>query len=102
MTKLESKFEQEFKEWVEAEGGLTIKLPANVYSGIPDRMVLHAGKVAFVELKRTGRKPRKLQTWWINYLQAIGFIAMVMDYKMFIKNYKEYGVETLWVSKDNS
>lgn len=100
MKKLESKFEQEFNQWVKEHGGLSIKMPANVYTGIPDRMVLHEGRTAFIELKRDGEKPRKIQQFWLDTLRRHGFVAFWLTDKEFNEKYKEYGIETIWLSRD--
>lgn len=100
MTKLESKFESDFMSWVHRQQGLALKLPANTYAGIPDRMVLYKGKVAFVELKRDGEKPKALQEYWMKELRTKGFVAFWLTATEFNKKYKDNGIETLWVSED--
>lgn len=55
MTALESKHEAELRKAVTAAGGLCFKLPASLYRGISDRLVLlPGGRVWFIELKRAG------------------------------------------------
>lgn len=50
--------------------------------GFPDRMVLgHQKTVFFVELKRPGEKPRKLQTYMANRLRNLGFDVWTIDSK---------------------
>lgn len=50
---LESKHERDLRNAVVEAGGLCIKLPAALYRGIPDRLILlPGGKVFFVELKK--------------------------------------------------
>lgn len=102
MTKLESKFEDEFKSWVEYNGGLTLKLPAVYYAGIPDRVVLYNGKIVFIELKREGQYPRLLQEMWIKRLTDLGFLAFWMNYKTFITKYKPNGIDSLWLPRGAS
>lgn len=99
-TKLESKFESEFMAWVHKQGGLAIKLPSNMYTGIPDRMVLYEGKVAFIELKREGFKPRPIQQFWLDELKKRRFTSFWLTPSEFNKKYKNNGIETLWVSRD--
>ena len=55
--------------------GLCLKLPALVYPGIPDRMILlPGGRVIFMELKRpVGGRFEKLQPWWLRTLARLGF-----------------------------
>ena len=55
--------------------GLCLKLPANLYEGIPDRLVLlPKGRIGFAELKRPqdGRL-EKLQPFWHKLLRELGF-----------------------------
>lgn len=94
-SKLESKFEAEFKLWVEKQGGLALKMPAIFYSGIPDRIVLHEGVAYFVELKRDGQTPRKLQELWLRRLKRLGFCAIWLDYTAFNAHIKEYSINKL-------
>jgi len=63
---------------VNAAGGHCIKLPANLYRGIPDRLVLlPLGRVFFIELKRehaqTTRRVAPNQSVWAEYLLKYGF-----------------------------
>lgn len=64
---------------VKALRGLCIKLPALVYPGIPDRMLLlPGGRVVFMELKRpVGGRFEKLQPWWLRTLSRLGFPVYV-------------------------
>jgi hypothetical protein len=44
------------------KGGLAVKFVSPSFSGMPDRLVLlPGGKLAFVEVKAPGKKPRVLQ-----------------------------------------
>lgn len=71
---LESTVEQRAREKVEASGGLLLKLTC--LRGIPDRLlVVPGGRVAFLEYKRPGEDPRKLQKYWQRQLKALGFHA---------------------------
>lgn len=47
----EKHLEAELCRRVKALGGLAIKLDASTYGGIPDRLVVLPGRIAFVELK---------------------------------------------------
>ena len=51
--------------------------PSN--SGVPDRVLVGNGKVFFVELKRPGEEPRKLQQQVIKKLQKAGATVYVAD-----------------------
>jgi hypothetical protein len=50
--------------------------------GFPDRMILGSPRIIFfVELKRPGQKPRKLQTYMANRLRNLGFDVWTIDSK---------------------
>lgn len=49
-------------------------------AGWPDRIVLlHDGKIGFVEVKAPGEKPRKLQIHRHDQLRALGYRVFVLD-----------------------
>lgn len=76
----EKYIERSLVKYVEASGGLCIKLLTNHFLGLPDRMVLlPGGKIYFVELKSAGQKPRKIQTFVHNKLRDLGFTVLVID-----------------------
>lgn len=76
----ESKIEQKLKRAVEKRGGLCLKFISPSYTGVPDRLILIAfGKVAFVEIKAPGKKPRPLQLARINKIRSLGFLVYVLD-----------------------
>lgn len=65
---------------VKKTGGMCIKLLCDQFSGLPDRMCLFpGGKIVFVELKSTGKKPRPLQIAVHNKFRALGFRVEVID-----------------------
>jgi hypothetical protein len=50
------------------------------YAGVPDRLILLAiAKIAFVEVKAPGKKPRKLQIKRHEELRQLGFKVYVLD-----------------------
>ena len=72
--------ERKLVELVKINGGMCIKLLCDQLIGLPDRMVLMPhSKIAFVELKTTGRKPRRIQVFMHNKLRALGFRVEVID-----------------------
>lgn len=73
-------------------GGWCIKLPAIHITGIPDRLCLvPLGRVLFVELKTTGQKPKRIQTFIHHKLRMMGFRVEVIDSTRQIKELiKEY------------
>ena len=57
-----------------------IKLLSTFVKGLPDRMVLcRGGYVGFAEIKTTGKKPTKIQTYIHEKLRALGFKVLVID-----------------------
>lgn len=65
---------------VKAVYGLCIKFTSPGYDGVPDRLVLlPKGRMAFVELKAPGKKPRALQIRRMKQLRNLGFSCFVVD-----------------------
>lgn len=86
----EKVIERKLVEAVKANGGMCIKLLCDNLLGLPDRMVLMPhGKIAFVELKTTGRKPRRIQVFMHKKLRALGFRVDVIDTTEGINNFIE-------------
>ena len=84
----EKVIERKLVEAVKANGGMCIKLLCDNLLGLPDRMVLLPhGKIAFVELKTTGQKPRRIQVFMHEKLRALGFRVNVIDTTEGINNF---------------
>ena len=78
MIYLENKVEVLLVRRAAERGGIALKQTG--IAGIPDRLVLlPGGRMIFVELKRPGEKPRKLQVYWLNKLERMGFETAVLD-----------------------
>lgn len=76
----EKDVERRLVELVKINNGMCIKLLCDQLTGLPDRMCLFPGhKIIFVELKTTGRKPRRIQVYVHNKLRALGFRVEVID-----------------------
>lgn len=61
-------------------GGLCLKFVSPGWNGVPDRIVLlPGGRMAFVEVKRPGEKPRPLQESRHRALRKLGFQVYVLD-----------------------
>ena len=75
---LEKQIERKLTEKVKKLNGMCLKQTS--LAGIPDRLILlPGGKMAFVELKAPGEKPRKLQQIRIKQLRKMGFMCFVVD-----------------------
>lgn len=75
----EREIEAKLKREVEKRGGLCFKFLSSV-SGVPDRILLFAGGVVvFVELKKEGGKPRKLQEVQMRKIRELGVRVRVVD-----------------------
>ena len=65
---------------VKKRGGMSPKFVSPGYDGMPDRVVLLPhGKIAFVECKAPGEKPRALQHARHKLLRRLGFMVFVVD-----------------------
>lgn len=76
----EKTIEQKFVMEVKRVGGLALKFTSPGFDGVPDRIVLFpGGKMAFVEVKAPGEKPRPLQLARHRLLRRLGFKVYVLD-----------------------
>ena len=65
---------------VKNAGGIAPKFVSPGLDGVPDRIVLlPEGRIAFVELKAPGRKPRPLQIRRMKQISALGFPVYCID-----------------------
>ena len=65
---------------VKSAGGIAPKFVSPGLDGMPDRIVLlPKGRMAFVEVKAPGKKPRPLQLARHRRLRALGFKVYVLD-----------------------
>lgn len=72
--------ERKLREHIKQLGGLCLKLPCDFCIGLPDRLcLLPGGKLAFVELKTTGKKPRLIQELMHDKIRSLGFRVEVID-----------------------
>ena len=76
----EKTIEQKFRAAVKASGGLALKFTSPGFDGVPDRLaLLPGGRMAFVEVKASGKKPRPLQLARHRQLRQLGFRVYVLD-----------------------
>lgn len=76
----EKDMERKLTSAVKQSGGLALKFVSPGFDGMPDRIVLMpGGKLAFVEVKAMGCKPRPLQEVRHGVLRRLGFQVFVLD-----------------------
>ena len=96
---MESDVELFFTKKLKSKGAICWKMVSPGTSGVPDRIVIYHGSVYFVELKDTGRHPRKLQRYVHAKLNDQGFPVYVIDTKegadMFIDQVISKGLPSL-------
>ena len=77
---LEKTIERKLVNAVKAAGGMCPKFVSPGMDGMPDRLILMpGGRLAFVELKAPGKKPRPLQIYRHDQLHELGFDVFVLD-----------------------
>lgn len=75
----ENALEKKLRKAVEQAGGFCLKLPANFYRGIPDRMILLPGaRVIFVELKTERGRVADVQYAFQKILLNLGFTSLII------------------------
>ena len=76
----EQTIEQKFRQAVRDAGGVALKVTSPGFDGVPDRLaLLPGGRMAFVEIKAPGEKPRPLQLARHRMLRRLGFKVYVLD-----------------------
>ena len=76
----EKTVEQKLVSEVKKAGGICPKWVAPGFDGVPDRIVmLPGGRIAFVEVKAPGEKPRPLQAARHLLLRRVGFRVYILD-----------------------
>ena len=76
----EKTIEQKLREAVKKRGGIAPKFVSPSFYGMPDRIILlPQGRMAFVEVKAPGEKPRPLQLAKHEALKRLGFRVYVLD-----------------------
>lgn len=76
----EKHIEQQLVKAVRAHGGIALKFVSPGYDGVPDRLILFpGGRLAFCELKATGKKLRPIQAMRKAQLERLGFPVYIID-----------------------
>ena len=80
VSKKEKTIEQKLVKAVKSTGGICPKFVSPGFDGMPDRIVLLPnGKLALVEVKASGEKPRPLQLARHKMIRHLGFKVYVLD-----------------------
>ena len=75
----EKRIEQKLIATIKKMGGICPKFVSPGLDGMPDRLVLlPGGRLAFVEVKAPGKKPRPLQKVRHEMLRRLGFAVYVL------------------------
>lgn len=75
----EKVYENRLRNRVRKMGGIALKWVSPGFAGVPDRIILIAGRVYFVEVKAEGEKPSPQQSFVHRTLLKLGFIVYVID-----------------------
>ena len=76
----ERNLERRLVKAVKNMGGLAMKFVSPGMAGVPDRLVLlPGGKMAFVEMKAPGEKPKPLQRLRHAQIRDLGFRVYMVD-----------------------
>ena len=76
----ERQIEQRLVTETRKRGGMALKFVSPSFAGMPDRLILLPdGKMAFVEVKAPGQKPRPLQVKRHAMLRKLGFKVFVLE-----------------------
>ena len=76
----EREIEKKLVDAVKTQGGVCWKFVSPGTAGVPYRIILMPmGRIAFVEVKAPGERPRKLQLARHRLLRRLGFKTFVLD-----------------------
>ena len=76
---LERNLERKVVAYCKANGILCYKFTSPAHRGVPDRLLIKNGKVLFLELKKKGEEPTRLQYHEIQKLRSEGMVAEWTD-----------------------
>ena len=80
MSQLEKQEEQKVADWCKKHGVLFIKFTPFGSRGWPDRIAVFPGGLhCWIEMKRAGKKPRRLQAHRMGTLQTQGALVAWFD-----------------------
>jgi hypothetical protein len=86
---LETNIERRVVNWARDNGILVFKADAKYGVGAPDRIfILSHGRIVFIEFKKPGKKPKKIQVFVHNKLRRL-------DHAVFVVDNAEIGIQIL-------
>lgn len=80
---LEKDTEKQVCDWVEADGGVALKIKIESQRGFPDRLIILSDMVLFVEFKVFGGIVSPQQAKWIDILTRLGqkvFVCQSLEF----------------------
>lgn len=83
----EKRLERRLRQEVKKMKGLALKFVSPGFSGVPDRLVLRAGRAWFVEVKSSGKKPSPVQLFVHKLFFKIGFKVWIVDSDESLENF---------------
>lgn len=67
-------------DYAESQGLIVIQMRVLGVVGFPDTIILGPNtRILFIEFKRPGKEPRKIQGWWHRRLERYGFHVRVVN-----------------------
>lgn len=75
----ESAIERRVVDLCRTLGLLTYKFSSPAHRGVPDRIIIGSGRIMFLELKRRGERPTRLQLRELTLLLSEGMTALWTD-----------------------
>jgi len=88
MSTSEKVLERKLREATKRLGGIAVKIGSPSFTGLPDRLVLlPGGRIWFVEMKSTGKKPSPRQLVVHALLRRLGFTVWVIDSETLLNDF---------------
>ena len=99
---LEKEIEAKVIKYAKSQNVLSFKMNSVTSKGLPDRMFISKESIFFIEFKRLGAKPTKLQSYMISQLKDYNCKVYVIDDieegKRIIDRYSNEIYESDWES----
>jgi hypothetical protein len=87
---IEKKLEKKLFKLVKDHGGYALKFFCMSFTGMPDRIILMpGGRIWFVEVKDTGKKPTPRQEFVIGWLRKLGFEVWIINSEEILNEFEK-------------